>query len=118
MNAHFHRPTSNSNPISDRYTRQLFIQNFHLKKWKRSVHATSNKNQIFPDRLKERERETSDLFIRTPPYECNLVSRTRFFRSIRSENIGSRPAVIIKERKMKCCEYNACFSLCVKRFRI
>lgn len=63
------------------------------------------------------ERETSDLFIRTPPYECNLVSRTRFFRSNRSENIGSRPAVIIKERKVKCCEYNACFSLCVKRFR-
>lgn len=63
---------------------------------------------------RERERETSDLFIRTPPYECNLGSRTRFFRSNRSGNIGSRPAVIIKERKVKCCEYNACFSLCVK----
>lgn len=70
--------------------------------------STWNENQIFPDRLRERERETSDLFIRTPPYECNLGSRTRFFRSNRSGNIGSRPAVIIKERKVKCCEYNAC----------
>lgn len=103
---------SNSDPISERYTRQCLVQNFHLKAWKR--HATWNENQIFPDRLRERERETSDLFIRTPPYECNLGSRTRFFRSNRSGNIGSRPAVIIKERKVKCCEYNACFSLCVK----